>query len=414
MASIKPIRTKGDYDAALARIDELMNALSGPEGQVEDTDDPDRVELDVLTDLVEFYEERHHPFSLPSAAAAIKYRMDQQTLTQRDLIPHIGSRSKVAEVLSGKRDITMSMARALNRHLGIPADVLLQKPGSDLDAAFNDMEPRRFPLKEMAKRGWIPDLPDLTDHAEELIGGLIRRAGGFAVAVAPLYRKNDNRRVNAKTNEYALKAWCWRVMASANERKSEVPYEPGVVTMDFLRRVAQFSPHEDGPLQARDFLREHGIGIEFVRHLPRTYLDGAALRLASGRPVIGLTLRYDRIDNFWFCLMHELAHVGLHLDGNEDESFIDDLTLRNVIGVTDPKETQADQWAEEAFIPLDVWETTDVRKQPTPFAVMSLANAAQIHPAIVAGRVRHERRNYRLLSQFVGTGKVRRQLNSTV
>ncbi len=413
MAGIKRIRTEKDYEAALARIGELMDALSGPEGQVDDADDPDRIELDVLTDLVEFYEERHHPIRFPSAVAAIEYRMDQQSLTQRDLIPCIGSRSKVAEVLSGKRDITMSMARALNRHLRIPADVLLQKPGSDLDAAFNDMEPRRFPLKEMAKRGWIPDLPDLADRAEELVGGLIHRAGGFAVAAAPLYRKNDNRRVNAKTDEYALKTWCWQVMASANERKSEVPYEPGVVTLDFLRRVAQLSPHEDGPRRARDFLREHGIGIEFVRHLPRTYLDGAALRLASGGPVIGLTLRYDRIDNFWFCLMHELAHVGLHLDGNEDDSFIDDLTLRNAFGATDPKETQADQWAEEAFIPLDVWETSNAREHATPFAVMGLANASQIHPAIVAGRIRHERQNYRLLSQFVGTGKVRRQLGAT-
>ena len=413
MASIKPIRTEGDYEAALARIDELMDALSGPEGQVEDVDDPDRVELDVLADLVEFYEERHHPVGLPSAVVAIEYRMDQQGLTQRDLIPCIGSRSKVAEVLSGKRDITMSMARALNRHLGIPAEVLLQKPGTDLDAAFNDMEPRRFPLKEMAKRGWIPDSPDLIDRAEELIGALIQRAGGSAVAAAPLYRKNDNRRINAKTDAYALKAWCWQVIASAKERKSEVPYEPGVVTLDFLRRVARLSPHEDGPLRARDFLREHGIAIEFVRHLPRTYLDGAALRLASGRPIIGLTLRHDRIDNFWFCLMHELAHVGLHLDGNEEDFFIDDLTLRNATGATDPKETQADQWAEEAFIPLDAWETSDVQNHPTPFAVMSLANAEQIHPAIVAGRIRHERQNYRLLSQFVGTGEVRRQLGAT-
>lgn len=60
MAGVKPIRTEGDYEAALARIDEFMDALSGPEGQVEDTDDPDRVELDVLTDLVELYEEQHH------------------------------------------------------------------------------------------------------------------------------------------------------------------------------------------------------------------------------------------------------------------------------------------------------------------------------------------------------------------
>ncbi len=413
MAGIKPIRTEGDYEATLARINELMDALSGPDRQVEDADDPERVELDVLTDLVEFYEERHHPIAFPSAVAAIEYRMDQQGLTQRDLIPYIGSRSKVSEILSGKRDITMSMARALNRHLDIPADVLLQKQGTALDAAFTDMDPRRFPLKEMAKRGWIPDLPDLTDRAEELISSLIQRAGGLAVASAPLYRKNDHRRVNAKTDEYALKAWCWQVMALANDRMSEVRYNPGVVTLDFLRRVAQLSRHENGPVRARDLLREHGIGIEFVRHLPRTYLDGAALRLTSGRPVIGLTLRYDRIDNFWFCLMHELAHVGLHLDGNEADFFVDDLTLRDAVGGANPKEMQADQWAEEAFIPVEVWETSTVPRHPTPFAVVSLANVSQIHPAIVAGRIRHERQNYRLLSQFVGTGEVRRQLDET-
>ena len=66
MPGIKPIRTEGDYEAALARIDELMDALSGPHGQVKDADDPDRVELDVLTDLVEFYEDRHHPIRFPA------------------------------------------------------------------------------------------------------------------------------------------------------------------------------------------------------------------------------------------------------------------------------------------------------------------------------------------------------------
>ena len=63
MAGVDPIRTEGDYEAALVRINELMDALSGSEGQVENTDDPDRVELDILTDLVESYEERHHSIS---------------------------------------------------------------------------------------------------------------------------------------------------------------------------------------------------------------------------------------------------------------------------------------------------------------------------------------------------------------
>ena len=146
--------------------------------------------------------------------------------------------------------------------------------------------------------------------------------------------------------------------------------------------------------------------------MPRTHLDGAALRLGNGRPVVGLTLRYDRIDNFWFCLLHELAHVGLHLDGGDDDAFVDDLTLRDLGGADgDSKEAQADQWAEEALIPQSVWEASGVREGPTAMSVLNLAYEAVVHPAIVAGRVRHETGNYRLLSQFVGVGNVRRQFD---
>jgi HTH-type transcriptional regulator/antitoxin HigA len=94
-----------------------------------------------------------------------------------------------------------------------------------------------------------------------------------------------------------------------------------------------------------------------------------------------------------------------------NEAFIDDLTLRDVEGVRrDSKEIEADQWAEEGLIPADVWDISRVQVNPSPLAVMELAQRLQINPAIVAGRVRHETRNYRLLSHFVGTGEVRRQL----
>ena len=83
MVQIRTIRSEEDYDAALARITELMDTLSGPEGQVADVDHPNRVELDVLTDLVELYEERHHSIGFPDPVSAIKFRMDQANLTPR-------------------------------------------------------------------------------------------------------------------------------------------------------------------------------------------------------------------------------------------------------------------------------------------------------------------------------------------
>lgn len=398
---IKPIRTETDYEAALARINALMDAEPGS---------AEFNELDVLADLVELYESKHDPMSFPSPVAAIEFRMEQGNLSPRDLIPFIGSRAKVSEVLSGKRAITMPMARALHEHLGIPADVLLRESRVELGNPLAGMEWSRFPVKAMAKLGWISDGPDLVGHAEEIVRDLIDRAGGLDVACAALYRKNDHVRANAKMDPYALNVWCWQVLVKANEERLKANYKCGTVTLDLLKKVAQLSWSEEGPRLAKEFLAKHGIPLVIVQHLPKTYLDGAALRLGDGRPVIGLTLRYDRIDNFWFCLLHELAHVGRHLDNDKGVAFIDDLTLRKVEGVReDPRERQADDWAEEALIPKAVWEASVVKDHPTPMAVLNLANALEIHPAIVAGRVRHEQQNYRLLSQFVGTGEVRQQ-----
>ena len=404
MSTIKPIRTDEDLDAALARIEELFDAEPGT---------PEDDELEVLTDLVCFYEDKHYPIDPPDPISAIKFRMDQANLTNRDLVPFIGSRAKVSEVLSGKRAITMSMARALHQHLGIAAEVLLQEPGAILPEEETSLEYSRFPLRAMVKAGWIPNVPDLADRAEELINGLIDRAGGRQAAMA-LYRKNDHRRINAKTDDYALKAWCWQVMATASERETDIGYAGGTVTRQFLKEIGQLSVLEEGPRRAEDFLAQHGIAFVYVPHLPRTHLDGAAFRLPDARPAIGMTLRYDRIDNFWYTLLHELAHVSLHLDGRgDDDAFVEDHSLRGVEAGSgdsgDTKEQDADRLAEEALIPRELWEASPVPHNPSPNGVINLAQSLGIHPAIIAGRIRHERDNYRLLSQFVGTGEVRRQ-----
>ena len=124
MTDIEPIRTEADYETALARIDELMGAEPGS---------PEGCELDVLVDLVDLFESRHEPMGYPGPVAAIEFRMEQAGLSPRDLIPFIGSRATAFEVLSGKRAITMPVARALHEHLGIPADVLLRPPDSTRD-----------------------------------------------------------------------------------------------------------------------------------------------------------------------------------------------------------------------------------------------------------------------------------------
>lgn len=114
---IRPIRTEQDHGAALARIEVLMgSAPESPEGD----------ELDVLVTLVDAYEAKHHAIDLPSPAAAIQFRMEQQQLSRKDLEPLIGSRARVSEVLTGKRPLTLAMVRRVKAGLGISADVLIR------------------------------------------------------------------------------------------------------------------------------------------------------------------------------------------------------------------------------------------------------------------------------------------------
>src|SRR6266436_1951073 len=114
---IAPVKSRRDYRRVLREIEELMNAKrNSPEG--------DR--LDVLVTLVEAWERRHYPLDLPDPVEAIKYHMDQNGLAPRDLVPFIGSRNRVHEVLNRRRPLTLKMIQRLHTGLGIPAESLIK------------------------------------------------------------------------------------------------------------------------------------------------------------------------------------------------------------------------------------------------------------------------------------------------
>jgi HTH-type transcriptional regulator/antitoxin HigA len=119
MMKTKVIKTESEYAAALARIEKLMDAKPGtPQGD----------ELELLSLLLHDYEEKVFPIAKPDPVAAIRFRMEQQGLGPKDLVPFLGSRSRVSEVLSGRRRLSLKMIRALVGGLRIPADVLLGQP----------------------------------------------------------------------------------------------------------------------------------------------------------------------------------------------------------------------------------------------------------------------------------------------
>jgi HTH-type transcriptional regulator/antitoxin HigA len=116
--NIKPIKTKADYKAALKAVESLMDAR---------VNTPDGDRLDVLVTLIEAYERKHFPMDLPDAVEAIKFRMEQQGLTVKDLEPLIGRSNRVYEILNRKRGLTLAMIQKLHLGLGIPAESLLKQ-----------------------------------------------------------------------------------------------------------------------------------------------------------------------------------------------------------------------------------------------------------------------------------------------
>lgn len=398
--NIRPIKTAADHERAMAALTALMQEDPVPESEAADR-------LDVLATLIEKYEDEHFPLESPTPVEAIRFRMDQLSLKQKDLVPIMGSASRVSEVLNGKRSLSLSMIRALHEQLGIPARVLISDPdGIGTDASANtSTRASDYPLREMHQRGYFPDAPKKMQafkaKASEHLHTFIKQSG--VREIMPAYaRSTAHYRSNKTIQPAAFEAWQARVLLLAAEQ-SRAPYQQGIVDYDFLEQIASLSVLDDGPVVAQDFLHKHGIAVVIEEHLPKTYLDGAALLDAQGRPVIGLTLRHDRLDNYWFTLLHELVHVGWHLDADHPAFF-------DVLDANDdsPQEQEADRIATETLISPDQWLESNLLFQHDAEHVQHLALQWHRHPAILAGRVQHETQNFRLLHQLVGRGQVRR------
>ena len=396
----KVIKNERDHQRALACIDELMDAEPNtPEGD----------ELELLVTLVELYEEKKYPIDIPGSVEAIKFRMEQLNINQQALVPFIGSKSKVSEVLNKKRPLSLSMMRALHKGLGIPAEILLQEQGQDFPEEIPEIDWTLFPIHEMISLGWIQSRNNIRGNEEEIMREYIQEAGGMNSFSKLSFRTSRSPIKKLRTDRYALMAWCLRIMKLSEKNPLEKRYRPGSINLSDLSKLSYF---KEGPLLAKEYLEKHGIHFFVVSHLKKTFLDGAVMILEKKNPVIALTLRHNRIDNFWFCLLHELAHLKKHLKKDETNIIIDELEpMQSYIGSSDPKEKEADIIAKNALIPEEYWNKVNLNAKNLAKEVVFVSEQLKIHPAIVAGRIRFEKNNYRILSQFVGRGDVKQLFN---
>lgn len=385
------IKTQRDYDDALARLSALMDDEIKPGSSEED-------ELELLVLVIKSYESTKVDPVSPDPIEAILFRMDQMGLNKKDLIPYFGSLPKVSEVLARKRPLSLAMIRKIHVGLEIPAEILLCDSGNgDIDLSQEPQyEYARFPWQEMLDRGYFKGIVNTVRQAKERGEELIRDfmcdtlIGSHKPALlrAPLHQSGSR-----VMDEYALLVWRIAVLKRARQQKPKTQYKPGSITDEWLRDLAKLSRFEHGPCLVQEYLADIGIVLVIEEHFKKTYLDGAAM-LDGEMPVIALTLRHDRSDNFWFALIHELVHVQKHL--NPSHLFIadnlDDKTRSS------QEETEADAGAREALIPLAEWDFSTVKINPTVKNAMTLADKLRIHPSIVAGRVRYETDNWRLLN----------------
>ncbi len=396
MNRIKIIKTEKDHKEALSYMEELMGGAPEPKSDKGE-------QLNVLSKLIQDYESKVYPIDLPDPIEAIKFRMEQSDLKSADLVQYIGSRSRVSEILSGKRQLTLEMVRALEAGLGIPAKVLIKKPVIDTESEPELQHWNTRLVREMETYGYFGKDTLKTHDKIQLLKGF------FSSTVLPaqlvgMPRKSHYRSAPT-TDKYALYAWSIRVLEKAKKVKRSVAYTDGVITIEFMRELVKLSVHDDGPVRAQKYLKKHGIILIVEPHLSKTHLDGATLLVNKENPVIGLTLRYDRLDNFWFTLMHELAHVAKHY--NEDISlFYDEIEGVKALEL-DEKEKEADAMAEEVLLPSAKWEVSPARLIPSLMSATSLASELGIHVAIIAGQIRHKGNTYVYLSKVVNGSKVR-------
>lgn len=396
----KVVRTEEQYHRYLEEVQSLM-ALGGTLGAKQ----CDRLEL--LTVLLEAYENTKFPVEAPDPIDSILFRMEEKGLKRADLVPYFGTSSRVSEVLGRKRPLTVQMIRALSLGLGLSADTLIGLATTDSTERKSEIDWSKFPIREMSKRGWLESLATKSKTSvEDVVKSFIADAGLQFGAAS--FRRTLAGEANSPTTQYALYAWLARVIQKARAKKTALGiFDKSTLSAGFLRELAQLSWSDRGPLLAVEYLEKHGIAVVIEPHLKGTLLDGAALNDIDDMPIVGITLRHDRLDNFWFTLLHEVAHLWKHVGTNE--AFLDDLDTTS----EDRREAEANRLAKEAFIPRMLWKRSDAFISPSKESIDKLSRELKIHPSIIAGRLRRETGNYRVFSDLIGLNQVRAMFSLT-
>ena len=326
---------------------------------------------------------------------------------QKDLARKLGLQEQAIQRWESERyrsiNLTnyMKVAGALSLSLTpqfVSHDVARWIPPVDLNPA----EAQKV-LKHARENGWLEE-PDSDENGiKRLIRYVSEHVGRYGTP--SLLRTGIN--VKDHSEDWVLLSWKAQVTRRAEQviTNDRLIYRPA--DLAWLRDLAKLSRDPTGPLLAQKLLRDHGIVLVVERNIPGMEVDGAAF-LVDGIPVIGLTIRRDSIDNFWFTLLHEVAHVILHYRTGLAAGFFDDMEHSEI----DEFEEEANKFASDLLVPQELWAKSPARIAKSSTPIENLAKQLEISPAIIYGRIRYERQNYAIFSDKIGSNSVRKLFNS--
>ncbi len=338
---------------------------------------------------------RKRPYRPIPPGEILKEELDARGWTQGDFAEITGKPLQaINAIIAGKKAITPETAILFSEALGTSPEFWLNLESAyRLDMLYQEQHKAELvsrkaklysiaPVKELIKRGWIKASESINLLEAEVLDFLGISDMDTPSAIAANFRKSGTGVIDTPS----LTAWIRK--AEIEARKRSCPEFDLKKFRHSVKVLALLSAEEQTTRQIHQELCELGIRLVFVPHLPQTRVDGAAFWLDKKSPVVTLSLRMDRIDNFWFTLMHELAH--LLESSRSNVSYIDkDIT-------DEPKneiERKANQTARDLLIPPQRFGDFVSRNKPyfSRKVVISFARDLGIHPAIVVGRLQYEK-----------------------
>ena len=323
----------------------------------------------------------------------IREELDERGWTQGDLADILGRPVQaVSEIVSAKKAITPETAQGLGEAFGTGPELWLSLESTyrlSLTRRVDSSVSRRAklydkaPIKAMTKRKWIRPSDDLDDLERQLVS-FLKLPSIEDEARLPIAARKSTSYGETTPSETA---WGFRAMQLAAGLRAATFRKAEFITgLDGLRQLAA---REEDVRNVPHALADLGIRFVVVEHLPRMRLDGVAFWLDEQSPVIAVSLRYDRIDWFWFTLGHELWHIK-----NGDYWLLDNDLVGNKRGRTadkPPSERRADEMASQLLVPRDELENFIARVRPrySKGRIIQFAERIGVHPGIVVGQLQY-------------------------